>query len=72
MLGATEKNYDLELNINQLKIQASFRKIVISRLGLHHLCCLMGTRFSKYKLNLVLLNQGICCANQRSLRAIVR
>ena len=31
MLGATEKNYDLKLNINQWKIQASFRKIVISR-----------------------------------------
>ena len=45
MLGATEKNYDLKLNINQRKIQASFKKIVISRLGLHHLCCLMGTKF---------------------------
>jgi len=69
MVGAMEKNYDLKLNINQWKIQALFKKIIISRQGLHHLCCLMGTKFWKKTLTLVLLNQGVCCANQRPFQS---
>ena len=31
MLGAMEKNYDLKLNMNQLKIREALKKIFISR-----------------------------------------
>ena len=65
MLGAMEKNYDLKLNINQWKIQASLKKIVVSGSGLRHLCCLMGTKFWK---KIFVLNQRVCCANQRPFK----
>ena len=69
ILGATEKSYNLNLIMNQWKIQALFKKIVIFRYGLHHLCCLMGTsKFWKKTITLVLLNHDVCCANQRPFK----
>ena len=48
--------YDMKLNINQRKIKASCKKIVMSWSEHYHLCFMMVTRFSKKKITLVLLN----------------
>ena len=58
--------YDMKLNINQRKIEASCKKIVRFRSEHYHLCSMLITRFSKKKITLVLLNH-VCCANQRHL-----
>ena len=46
----------MKLEINQRKIKASCKKIVISRSEHYHLCAMMVTRCSKKKIALVLLN----------------
>ena len=48
--------YDMKLNINQRKIYASCKKIVISGSEHYHLCSMIVNRFSKKKITLVLLN----------------
>ena len=42
--------YDLK-NVNQRKIQASFKQIVILGENNHHLCFMMGAGFSKKKIH---------------------
>ena len=57
--------YDMKLNINQRKIKASCKKIVISWSEHYHLCFMMVTRFSKKKITLVFAKSYVCCAKQR-------
>ena len=59
------QKYDMKLNINQRKILASCKNIVISRSENHHLSSMMVTRFAKKKDHPCFTKSCVCCANQR-------
>ena len=58
------QKYDMKLNVNQRKILASCKKIVISRSGHYHLSSMMVARFSK-KNHPCFARSCVCFANQR-------